>query len=92
MIRFENTLFGSSIACADLICRTRSVQNVDATRRAVTPIELHQEVIIYGYVDFQVHLLAKMYGKRRAGYNAIGYEINAPESLGPSIQLKREIL
>ena len=91
MIRFENTLFESSISCADLICRTRSVQNVDATRRALTPIELHQ-VIIYGDVDFQVRLSAKMYGKRHTGYKAIGYEINAPESPGPSIPLKREIL
>jgi predicted component of type VI protein secretion system len=32
-------------------------------------------VIIYDYVDFEVPVLAKMHSKRRAGYKAIGYEI-----------------
>jgi hypothetical protein len=66
------------------------VQNVDATRRAVSPIELHQEVIIYGYVDFPAPLLAMMSGRRRAGYKAIGYEIITSENPSPSIQLKME--
>jgi hypothetical protein len=34
-----------------------------------------KEVIIYDYVDFEVPVLARMYGKRRANYKAIGYEI-----------------
>jgi superfamily II DNA or RNA helicase len=34
-----------------------------------------KEVIIYDYVDFEVPVLAKMHSKRRAGYKAIGYEI-----------------
>jgi superfamily II DNA or RNA helicase len=34
-----------------------------------------KEVIIYDYVDFEVLVLAKMHSKRRAGYKAIGYEI-----------------
>jgi superfamily II DNA or RNA helicase len=34
-----------------------------------------KEVIIYDYVDFEVPVLARMHGKRRAGYKAIGYEI-----------------
>jgi superfamily II DNA or RNA helicase len=34
-----------------------------------------QEVIIYDYVDFEVPVLARMHGKRRASYKAIGYEI-----------------
>jgi hypothetical protein len=34
-----------------------------------------KEVIIYDYVDFDVPVLARMHGKRRAGYKALGYEI-----------------
>ncbi len=34
-----------------------------------------KEVIINDYVDFHVPVLAKMYGRRRAGYKPIGYEI-----------------
>jgi superfamily II DNA or RNA helicase len=51
-----------------------------------------KEVIIYDYVDFQVQVLAKMYGRRRAGYRAIGYEIVVPESRNPATQLKLENL
>ena len=38
-----------------------------------------KEVIIYDYVDFEVPVLARMHGKRRASYKAIGYEITLPE-------------
>jgi superfamily II DNA or RNA helicase len=51
-----------------------------------------KEVIIYDYVDFQVPVLAKMYGRRRAGYKAIGYEIIAPKNPNPLTQLKLENL
>jgi superfamily II DNA or RNA helicase len=34
-----------------------------------------KEVIIYDYVDFKVPMLVRMYGRRRACYKAIGYEI-----------------
>ena len=51
-----------------------------------------KEVVIYDYVDFQVPVLAKMYGRRRAGYKAIGYEIIMSESPSQSIQLKLEDL
>ena len=34
-----------------------------------------KEVIIYDYVDFEVPVLARMHGKRRASYKTIGYEI-----------------
>ncbi len=37
-----------------------------------------KEVIIYDYVDFEVPVLAKMHGKRRAGYKAMGYKIELP--------------
>ena len=33
------------------------------------------EVIIYDYVDDQVPVLAGMFGKRKKGYKAIGYEL-----------------
>ena len=33
------------------------------------------EVIIYDYVDDQVLVLAGMFGKRKKGYKAIGYEV-----------------
>ena len=39
-----------------------------------------KEVIIYDYVDFEVPVLARMHGKRRASYKAIGYEIALPET------------
>jgi superfamily II DNA or RNA helicase len=38
-----------------------------------------KEVIIYDYVDFEVPVLARMLGKRRAGYKALGYEIELPQ-------------
>ena len=38
------------------------------------------EVIIYDYADLNVPMLAKMYGRRVAGYKAIGYEINEDRS------------
>ncbi len=38
-----------------------------------------KEVIIYDYVDFEVPVLARMHGKRRAGYKALGYEIELPQ-------------
>jgi hypothetical protein len=31
------------------------------------------------YVDFQVPVLARMHGKRRASYKALGYEIELPQ-------------
>ena len=34
------------------------------------------EVIIYDYVDDQVPVLAGMFGKRKKGYKAIGYELD----------------
>jgi superfamily II DNA or RNA helicase len=34
------------------------------------------EVIIYDYVDDQVPVLAGMFGKRKKGYKAIGYELS----------------
>jgi superfamily II DNA or RNA helicase len=37
--------------------------------------DMKKEVIIYDYADPEVPMLAKMYEKRRAGYKAIGYEI-----------------
>lgn len=45
-----------------------------------------KEVIIYDYVDFEVPVLAKMHSKRRAGYKAMGYEIELRETNKP-IQL-----
>jgi superfamily II DNA or RNA helicase len=51
-----------------------------------------KEVIIYDYVDFQVQVLSKMYGRRRAGYKAIGYEMVTSESQSPATQLKLENL
>ena len=51
-----------------------------------------KEVIIYDYVDFQIPVLAKMYGRRRAGYRAIGYEIVMPGSQSSATQLKLENL
>ncbi|MCK5196369.1 MAG: hypothetical protein KAQ71_21340 [Desulfobulbaceae bacterium] len=41
--------------------------------------ETKKDVIIYDYVDFEVPVLARMYGKRQAGYKAIGYKIELPE-------------
>jgi superfamily II DNA or RNA helicase len=37
-----------------------------------------KEVIIYDYADYEVPVLARMYGKRRASYKALGYEIELP--------------
>jgi superfamily II DNA or RNA helicase len=34
-----------------------------------------KEVIIYDYVDFEVPVLARMHGKRRASYKTLGYKI-----------------
>jgi superfamily II DNA or RNA helicase len=45
-----------------------------------------KEVIIYDYVDFDVPVLARMYGKRRAGYKVLGYEIELPKD-NKSVQL-----
>jgi superfamily II DNA or RNA helicase len=39
--------------------------------------EAKKEVIIYDYADLQVPVLAKMYDRRRTGYKAIGYELDA---------------
>jgi superfamily II DNA or RNA helicase len=38
-----------------------------------------KEVIIYDYVDFDVPVLARMHSKRRAGYKALGYDIELPQ-------------
>jgi hypothetical protein len=46
-----------------------------------------KEVVIYDYVDFDVPVLAKMYAKRRAGYKAIGYEIELPTASNKPAQL-----
>jgi hypothetical protein len=45
-----------------------------------------KEVIIYDYVDIEVPVLVKMHAGRRAGYKALGYEINLPEA-NKSLQL-----
>jgi superfamily II DNA or RNA helicase len=37
-----------------------------------------KEVVIYDYVDFEVPVLVRMHGKRRAGYKAMGYKIVLP--------------
>jgi superfamily II DNA or RNA helicase len=37
-----------------------------------------KEVVIYDYVDFEVPVLVRMQGKRRAGYKAMGYKIVLP--------------
>ena len=42
-----------------------------------------KEVIIYDYVDFEVPVLARMHGKRRASYKALGYEIELPDDNKP---------
>jgi superfamily II DNA or RNA helicase len=45
-----------------------------------------REVIIYDYADTGVPMLAKMYGRRLKGYQAIGYEIeNANSEAPPSL-------
>jgi len=38
-----------------------------------------KEVVIYDYADFEVPVLARMHGKRRAGYKALGYEFEIPQ-------------
>jgi superfamily II DNA or RNA helicase len=45
-----------------------------------------KEVIIYDYVDFEVPVLARMHGKRRASYKAIGYEVELQQK-NKSVQL-----
>jgi superfamily II DNA or RNA helicase len=40
-----------------------------------------REVIIYDYVDQEEPMLAKMAGKRRAGYSALGYRVTESEDL-----------
>jgi superfamily II DNA or RNA helicase len=40
-----------------------------------------REVIIYDYVDQDEPMLAKMAGKRRAGYSALGYRVTESEDL-----------
>ena len=39
-----------------------------------------KEVIIYDYVDFEVPVLARMHGKRRVSYKAIGYKIELSQN------------
>ena len=46
-----------------------------------------KEVIIYDYVDFEVPVLAKMHSRRRAGYKAIGYEIELLTTSNKAVQL-----
>jgi superfamily II DNA or RNA helicase len=46
-----------------------------------------KDVIIYDYVDFEIPILVKMYARRRAGYKAIGYEIELPTSSTKPAQL-----
>jgi len=46
-----------------------------------------KEVIIYDYVDFEIPVLVKMYAKRRAGYKAIGYEVELPTTSNKPEQL-----
>ncbi len=53
--------------------------------------ETKKDVIIYDYVDFEVPVLAKMYGKRQAGYKAIGYKIELPEDNYRSVQNKTSL-
>jgi superfamily II DNA or RNA helicase len=42
-----------------------------------------KEVIIYDYVDFDVPVLTRMHGKRRASYKALGYEIELKQNNQP---------
>ena len=44
------------------------------------------EVVIYDYVDFEVPVLAKMHARRRAGYKAIGYEVELPTASNKPVQ------
>jgi superfamily II DNA or RNA helicase len=37
-----------------------------------------QDVVVYDYVDSEEPMLAKMAGKRQAGYHSLGYDVNAP--------------
>jgi superfamily II DNA or RNA helicase len=48
---------------------------------------IKKEVVIYDYVDFDIPVLAKMYAKRRAGYKAIGYEVELPTASNKPVQL-----
>ena len=43
--------------------------------------EAKKKVIIYDYVDFEVPVVARMYAKRRSGYESIGYEIILTQEL-----------
>jgi len=49
--------------------------------------EAKKEVIIYDYVDFEVPVVVKMYGRRRTRYKSIGYEIDLPDNKGQAEQL-----
>ena len=40
-----------------------------------------REVVIYDYVDAAEPLLAKMAGRREAGYKALGYDVTNAEEL-----------
>jgi superfamily II DNA or RNA helicase len=40
-----------------------------------------REVVIYDYVDAAEPLLAKMAGRREAGYRALGYDVTNAEEL-----------
>lgn len=53
--------------------------------------ETKKEVVIYDYVDVEVPVLARMHGKRRVGYKAIGYEITSTDK-GRARQLSLENL
>lgn len=47
-----------------------------------------KEVIIYDYVDFELPVLARMYARRRSGYNSIGYEIMDLDNKSKPVQLR----
>jgi hypothetical protein len=36
---------------------------------------MKKEVVIYDYADLDVHVLARMFERRRRGYKAIGYDM-----------------
>jgi superfamily II DNA or RNA helicase len=46
-----------------------------------------KDVVICDYVDFDIPVLAKMFARRRAGYKAIGYEIELPTASNQPKQL-----
>jgi very-short-patch-repair endonuclease len=39
-----------------------------------------REVRVYDYADFEVPMLARMFDRRRSGYEAIGYQVRLPAS------------